>query len=126
VETKFLHYTCDVKMLVPVDCSEASVMAEMCPLQNAGAVTLKVSISGPLRGNGAISTPSLLMGKSESLIKNVSCSPICESSFLIADLLEFYLRSYCISLSMPTYSLFFSTVISKFQLLYLDLSSTLT
>jgi hypothetical protein len=51
VEIKFPHYACEEKMLVSVDCSEASVMAEMCPLQNPGAVTLIISISGPLRGH---------------------------------------------------------------------------
>jgi hypothetical protein len=103
------------------------VLWQKCVLsKNPGAVTLIVSISGPLRGHEAMSTPSLLMGKSESLIKNISCSPICESSLLIADLLEFYLRSYCITLGMPMYSLFFSIVLSNCQVLYLDLSIILT
>jgi hypothetical protein len=47
----------------------------------------------------------------------ISCSPICQSFFLVARPFEFYWGSHCLCLLIPVYSLLFLALASKFQVL---------
>jgi hypothetical protein len=43
--------------------------------------------------------------------------PFCQSFFLVAELLEFYLGSHCLCLLIPKYSISFHALASNFQVL---------